>query len=86
MSYVQLLFPDFSLILCGFLLCRFTPLNRTVWAPVAQLVYYVFFPVLLLYSIFRTPLDLHAASRLLGRVRRWRRSASRWPMPCPSYG
>ena len=66
MNYVQLLFPDFSLILCGFLLCRFTPLNRAVWAPVEQLVYFVFFPVLLFYSIIRTPLDLHAASRLLG--------------------
>ncbi|MDT8991533.1 AEC family transporter [Curvibacter sp. APW13] len=66
MNYVQLLFPDFSLILCGFLLCRFTPLNRSVWEPVEQLVYFVFFPVLLFYSIIRTPLDLHAASRLLG--------------------
>ena len=66
MNYVQLLFPDFSLILCGFLLCRFTPLNRAVWAPVEQLVYFVFFPVLLFHSIIRTPLDLHAASRLLG--------------------
>jgi len=65
-NYVQLIFPDFSLILCGFLLCRFTPLNRAVWAPVEQLVYFVFFPVLLFYSIIRTPLDLHAASRLLG--------------------
>lgn len=66
MNYVQLLFPDFSLILCGYLLCRFTPLNRSVWEPVEKLVYFVFFPVLLFYSIIRTPLDLRAASHLLG--------------------
>ncbi|TXH86878.1 MAG: AEC family transporter [Rhodoferax sp.] len=66
MNYVQLLFPDFSLILCGYLLCRLTPLNRSVWEPVEQLVYFVFFPVLLFYSIIRTPLDLRAASHLLG--------------------
>lgn len=66
MTYVQLLFPDFSLILLGYLLCRFTPLNRSVWEPVEQLVYFLFFPVLLFHSIIRTPLDLHAASRLLG--------------------
>ena len=66
MNYVQLLFPDFSLILCGYLLCRLTPLNRSVWEPVEQLVYFVFFPVLLFYSIVRTPLDLRAASHLLG--------------------
>ncbi|NVO08283.1 MAG: AEC family transporter, partial [Rhodoferax sp.] len=30
-NYAQLLFPDFSLILCGFLVCRYTSLNRTVW-------------------------------------------------------
>ncbi len=66
MNYVQLLFPDFSLILCGYLLCRLTPLNRSVWEPVEQLVYFVFFPALLFYSIIRTPLDLRAASHLLG--------------------
>jgi hypothetical protein len=30
-NFAQLLFPDFSLILCGYLLCRFTALNRKVW-------------------------------------------------------
>ena len=30
MNFAQLLFPDFSLILCGYLLCRFTALNRKV--------------------------------------------------------
>ena len=38
MNYAQLLFPDFSLILCGYLLCRYTALNRSVWQPVESLV------------------------------------------------
>lgn len=64
MNFAQLLFPDFSLILCGYLLCRFTALNRAVWEPVEKLVYYFLFPVLLFHSIVRTPLDLGAASSL----------------------
>ncbi len=66
MNYAQLLFPDFSLILCGYLVCRHTALNRPVWAQVEALVYYFLFPVLLFHSIVRTPLDLGAASGLIG--------------------
>ena len=65
MNYAQLLFPDFSLILCGYLVCRFTALNRTVWQQVESLVYFFLFPVLLFHSIVRSPLDLHAASSLI---------------------
>jgi predicted permease len=65
-NFAQLLFPDFSLILIGHLICRFTPLNRKVWEPVESLVYYVLFPVLLFQSIVRSPLDLRAASSLVG--------------------
>lgn len=65
-NYAQLLFPDFSLILCGYLVCRFTALNRTVWAQVETLVYFLFFPVLLFHSIVKSPLDIHAASSLIG--------------------
>jgi predicted permease len=64
-NYAQLLFPDFSLILCGYLVCKYTALNRTVWEPVERLVYFFLFPVLLFYSIARTPLDLVAASHLI---------------------
>lgn len=64
-NYAQLLFPDFSLILCGFLICRFTALNRTVWAQVESLTYYCLFPVLLFHSIVKSPLDLHAASGVI---------------------
>jgi predicted permease len=65
-NYAQLLFPDFSLILCGFLVCRYTALDRGVWEPVEGLVYYFLFPVLLFQSIVRTPLDLAATSGLIG--------------------
>ncbi len=65
MNYAQLLFPDFSLILCGYLVCRYTALNRTVWQQVESLVYYLLFPVLLFHSIVRSPLDLGAASSLI---------------------
>ena len=64
-NYAQLLFPDFSLIVCGYLVCRYTALNRTVWEQVESLVYYFLFPVLLFQSIVRSPLDLGAASSLI---------------------
>ena len=66
MNYAQLLFPDFSLILCGYLVCRYTALNRTVWEQVEALVYFFLFPVLLFQSITKSPLDLRAASGLIG--------------------
>ncbi len=65
MNYAQLLFPDFSLILCGYLVCRYTALNRSVWQQVESLVYFFLFPVLLFQSIVKSPLDLGAASSLI---------------------
>ncbi len=65
MNLLQLLFPDFSLILCGWLLCRYTSLDRKVWEPLEGLVYYFLFPVLLFHSVVRQPLDLGAASTLI---------------------
>jgi malonate transporter len=70
-NYAQLLFPDFSLILCGYLVCRYTALNRTVWEQVESLVYYFLFPVLLFQSIVKSPLDLGAASSLIGAACCW---------------
>jgi malonate transporter len=64
-NFAQLLIPDFSLILCGYLVCRYTALNRTVWEQVESLVYFFLFPVLLFQSIARSPLDLGAASSLI---------------------
>ena len=66
MYYAQLLFPDFALILCGYFICRYTALNRTVWEQVDSLVFYFLFPVLLFHSIVRSPLDLGAASGMIG--------------------
>ncbi len=65
MNYAQLLLPDFSLILCGYLVCRYTALNRSVWEQADKLVYFLFFPVLLFYSVVKSPLDLGAASSLI---------------------
>ena len=65
-NFAQLLFPDFSLILSGYLICRFTPLNRTVWEQADALVYYLFFPVLLFHSIIKSPLDIASAGSLIG--------------------
>lgn len=64
-NYVQLLLPDFSLILCGFILCRHTALDRRVWDQVEILVYYFLFPVLLFHSVVRSPLDFGATSNLM---------------------
>ena len=65
MNYIELLAPDFSLILLGFLLCRYTALNRAVWEQAEKLVFFVFFPVLLFHSIVKSPLDLSATSGLI---------------------
>lgn len=65
MNFAQLLFPDFALILCGYLVCRYSALDRTVWEPVESLVYYLLFPVLLFQSIVKSPLDLTATSSLI---------------------
>jgi predicted permease len=64
-NFAQLLFPDFSLILCGYLVCKYTALNRRVWEPVETLVYFLFFPVLLFHSIVKSPLDIGSASSLI---------------------
>jgi len=65
-NYAQLLLPDFSLILCGYLVCRYTALRRPLWEQVETLVYFFLFPVLLFQSIVKSPLDVHAASLLMG--------------------
>lgn len=66
MNFLQLLLPDFALILLGYLVCRYTALDRTVWEQVESLVYFFLFPVLLFQSIVRSPLDLGATSSLIG--------------------
>ena len=65
MNFVELLLPNFALILSGHLICRFTKLNRAVWSQVDAVVYYLFFPVLLFHAITKTHIDVSAASRLM---------------------
>lgn len=52
-----LLLPDFLLIVLGFVLCRWTALDRNVWAATERLVYWLLFPVLLFVSIVKSPLN-----------------------------
>ena len=60
-----LLLPDFLLIVGGWLLCRYTPLNRAVWDGAERLVYYVLFPALLFYAIVKNPIQPTAALPLV---------------------
>ena len=61
-----MLLPDFSLIVLGWVLCRYTPLNRTLWDGVERLVYVLLFPVLLFGSIVRNPTPPDALLHLGG--------------------
>ncbi|MES2887442.1 MAG: AEC family transporter [Pseudomonadota bacterium] len=65
MSEFLLLLPDALLICAGFVLCRFTALNRTLWDGIERLVYYLLFPVLLFISIVRAPIALAESADLL---------------------
>lgn len=65
MPVANLLFPDFVLILIGFLLVRSTDWGNTFWAGLEKLVYYVLFPSLLFYSTARTSLDFSSTGKLL---------------------
>jgi predicted permease len=64
MANPLLLLPDFLLILIGFVLCRWTALDRPVWDAAERLVYYLLFPVLLFNSIVKSPLDASQALSL----------------------
>ncbi|MEX8517017.1 MAG: AEC family transporter [Leptothrix sp. (in: b-proteobacteria)] len=64
LDHALLLFPDFLLIACGFLICRYTALDRSVWGAAERLVYWLLFPVLLFGSIVKSPLSVGATARL----------------------
>lgn len=66
MHHAALLLPDFLLIVIGFVLCRCTRLNETVWQAVERLVYFLLFPVLLFNSIVRAPLPTGSVLNLAG--------------------
>ncbi len=57
MSNALLLLPDFLLIVVGFVVCRWTSLDRPLWEAAERLVYYLLFPVLLFNSIVKSPLQ-----------------------------
>jgi predicted permease len=61
-----LLLPDFLLIVAGFALCRWTPLDRPVWEAAEKLVYFLLFPVLLFNSISRSSLSPGDTVALMG--------------------
>ncbi len=60
-SHALLLLPDFVLIMLGWLICRYTPLDRPIWEAAERLVYYLLFPALLFGAIARHPLQPSAA-------------------------
>ena len=65
MSIATILLPDFSLIIIGFLLMRFTGWGVTFWTGMEKLVYYILFPALLFYATSRAPLDFASTGKLL---------------------
>lgn len=65
-SDALLLLPDFALIVVGFVLCRRSALDRSVWNPVERLVYLLLFPTLLFSSIVRNPIALGGAWPMAG--------------------
>jgi malonate transporter and related proteins len=65
MSVATILFPDFALILLGFLLMRFANWGREFWSGLEKLIYYFLFPALLFYSTARTPLDFAVTGKML---------------------
>ncbi len=60
-----LLVPDFSLILIGWLLVRYSPFDRAFWTGVEKFVYYVLFPAMLFYSTNRAALDFSSTATML---------------------
>ncbi|MFZ6758110.1 AEC family transporter [Undibacterium sp. Ji50W] len=65
MSIFTLLFPDFTLILLGFLLARHAHWGGHFWAGVEKIVYFIMFPALLFYTTARTQFDFHSTRHLL---------------------
>ena len=65
MSIATVLFPDFALILLGFLLMRFTDWGSSFWSGLEKLIYYFLFPALLFYSTARTPIDFGSTGHML---------------------
>lgn len=65
MNTALALFPDFALILLGYVLRRWMTLGDHFWTGLEKLVYFVLFPALLFSAITKTPLSF-AAVPLIG--------------------
>jgi len=65
MSIAALLFPDFALIACGFLLRRHTDWGDGFWIGMEKLVYYVLFPALLFHATSHSNIDFSVTGRML---------------------
>lgn len=66
MPDLLILLPDFALIALGYLLCRHTALDRTVWDGAEKLVYYLLFPALLFHAIVKNPIQPTAMLQFAG--------------------
>lgn len=65
MQTALLLLPDFALILLGAGLRRWMHLGDHFWAGVEKLVYFIFFPALLLHAMLRAHLDFSTATPII---------------------
>lgn len=65
MSIATILLPDFTLILIGFALIRYTDWGPAFWSGLEKLIYFILFPALLFYSTSRAPLDFSTTSKLI---------------------
>jgi len=65
MHIVNLLLPDFMLILFGAVLFRITKWHAEFWIGMEKLIYYVLFPALLFYSTARSPINFAATGQFL---------------------
>lgn len=65
MHIVNILLPDFLLILFGVVLLRVTNWGSEFWAGMEKIIYYVLFPALLFYSTARSPINFGATGQFL---------------------
>lgn len=65
MSIITILFPDFALILLGFLLMRHANWGTQFWSGLEKLIYYFLFPALLFYTTARTQFDFASTGKML---------------------
>lgn len=65
MSILTILFPDFALILLGFLLMRYANWGVEFWGGLEKLIYYFLFPALLFSTTARTEFDFASTGRML---------------------